>query len=1050
MSVALSVNAQHDTEGRNLVRHTAPPSGSPTASPLSSTHAALKTAAPIALDSAALYAARRRFGKNEIDTSILGKHHFLFYTVVSPTMVLVVGELILNLSVSIHYRILVLLLYILVVHVVVTAHAAQTSLKWITALHRRLPHNSAVAYREGTWALVDTAQLVPGDLIQFVQGSTVHADCTLYRGSLLLDLSQLTGRSGLVQADVGHLLKAGSVVVDGSGDAVVRYTGHETFAGQTVRLLRYLAPSFVRPPVQRIHLLLVVTALVVVVTVEVVLYGLLRGFLCWSLAQLAWAMWLVAWVCLPLNVDLAVLQAVTSGAGHAVQCARAIVLRLGALLSLASVDVVVVDKSGTLTTGVYAVGSVFRSFSPQYPSRDSLVQLAALATKWREASPHAMRRAVLRCADLDQCDQYTRLAYVEHDGAYRTSTVLCQANGALLRVTEGQVQAVLALLNRTGAPGGSGSGGDGESKASGPSMELARVCAEALQLEMMWGYNGLRTRAVAVGRETGPWQLAGLVTFEDTLRADAADFVQACEEAGVTVTVASGDAKAVVATAAAAVLPTGSASRIMTGGELPSFDMWQILNASSLAGAAASSSSVTADLRLLQSPLFSSFSAADLQTYARCRVYAEMLPEHKVSLVRLLQCSGLRVGMLGDGVNDAAAAQVADVGMSLVTPEKGSATASQGALWGADIALPSTRLTAASELLRVSREVFATVYYLYFYSFTVTLQLTLLLCPASFVSVKSFPSYNIYHYSWEFVSSPVNGRLPFLVFLTVTCLLFQARQQGDGAYWAAAPCHPSYRVAAIQSACMAVIGAGGGVPLALAIFVKRHLPQFLASSLGNLWCNANLWVMYLFYLQVFLSLTCASPARCGLCFLARRAVYLVVCLVLVGLWVHLFDGFVFWLQLLLLPYVIAISALQDAAKLGVHRLCYCRDFFGYRGCVDHMAGRRHREREDAEAGHDVAARDDASPRQQQQQQRQDEEDEEETPGMLDHWIHGNDPAADAPHSATRPFSAVLNYLLGYLVPLETRLLRVVPPGPPISAAAAAAAAAATFMAEEEV
>jgi cation transport ATPase len=59
----------------------------------------------------------------------------------------------------------------------------------------------------------------------------------------------------------------------------------------------------------------------------------------------------------------------------------------------------------------------------------------------------------------------------------------------------------------------------------------------------------------AVGHGDRPWQLVGFVTFEDTLLSDAAEFVTGCEESGVAVMIASGDARTIVATVADAVLP---------------------------------------------------------------------------------------------------------------------------------------------------------------------------------------------------------------------------------------------------------------------------------------------------------------------------------------------------------------------------------------------------------------------------------------------------------------------------------------------------------------
>jgi hypothetical protein len=87
--------------------------------------------------------------------------------------------------------------------------------------------------------------------------------------------------------------------------------------------------------------------------------------------------------------------------------------------------------------------------------------------------------AVLRSADLGVCDQYMRLAYVEHNDEHRTSTVLRQDDETLLRVTQGQVRAVASPFIATS--------GAGECEKSGQSAELLHECSEALRLAALSG-----------------------------------------------------------------------------------------------------------------------------------------------------------------------------------------------------------------------------------------------------------------------------------------------------------------------------------------------------------------------------------------------------------------------------------------------------------------------------------------------------------------------------------------------------------------------------------
>lgn len=957
--------------------------------------------APAALASSALHAARLRFGRNDVPASVVSWSAFLRFPIASPTTGIIVVGLLLNLVVYIDYWVVLMLVSLLLLQGGVLIGATRAVRGSAAALHRCFQHSSAVAYREGTWALLGAAQLVPGDLIQLVQGGVVHADCTLYRGSLLLDMVQLTGRTEFTPAEPGHLLKAGTVVVDGAGSAIVRYTGHETFVGLTVRLLDHLAPQLTRPLVQRTYMWICFVLLVVMITAEVVLYGFFSGWYRQGNRIVAGEMMLYALACLPLLLDLAVLQAVRGGAGEAMQRAQAIVLRLGALLSLASADTLIVDKSGTLTTGVYVVADVFRSFLPHYSSRESLVQLMALATKWREPCVHALRRAVLRCADLDRCDQHTRLAYVEHEGEHRTSTVLRRGDGRLLRVTEGHVEAVLALLV--------------DSKGAEGVTEQMRTCAEARRLTAAWGIQGLRTRAVAVAVETGPWELAGLVTFADTLRDDAAEMLRLCDAAGVEVTIASGDSRAVVIATAAALCgaaPSSSyalaSSSVMTGGDLPSLAPWQVLNASALAAASASDSFLSADI-----------GGVDGASYAACHIYAEMQPEHKVTLVRLLQQTGRCVAVLGDGVNDAAAAYVADCGVALVSPDRGTLFPMQGALWGADIALPSSQLTSAARLVHVSREVFATVYALFFHAFTVFLQSAVVVLLVPFIAPRWMRMAGDSRWTRTTSLPPSNLFTPLYACVTIITLLCQARQPGDTALWERAPCRHNYRVAAVQAAAMACVGVGASVPLALGpspvSLLWRGEVEYRQVSL-----RGTSLLLYLVYLQLLLSPVCASPLRCGLRFWRTRFVYVVTCTVVLGVVLYVCVGCFVSLQAAVFGYCAVVAALQDGAKMAVHAVSYRLDCFGYRGCVDGMARgrqpheqrRRRQQRWQRTASTSVNDNDDGG------ESPFDVESEDERDASVE--------LRNAPSQARRPPSAAANAVLGCLVPLEMRLVSAAP------------------------
>merc|ERR1719399_856475 len=120
--------------------------------------------------------------------------------------------------------------------------------------------------------------------------------------------------------------------------------------------------------------------------------------------------------------------------------------------------------------------------------------------------------------------------------------------------------------------------------------------------------------------------------------------------------------------------------------------------------------------------------------------FAEVFPEHKFQIVQILQQRGHRVGMTGDGVNDAPALRAADVGIAV----NGSTDAARAA---ADIVLTSDGLSVIIEAIARARMIFermrnyciyriaCTTQLLYFFFFAM-----MFVNPSSFASVPNLPA----------------------------------------------------------------------------------------------------------------------------------------------------------------------------------------------------------------------------------------------------------------------------------------------------------------------
>src|SRR5690625_1972769 len=82
------------------------------------------------------------------------------------------------------------------------------------------------------------------------------------------------------------------------------------------------------------------------------------------------------------------------------------------------------------------------------------------------------------------------------------------------------------------------------------------------------------------------------------------------------------------------------------------------------------------------------------------RIIAEVLPEEKANVISGLQEEGIKVGMVGDGINDAPALAVADIGIAIGTGAEVAIEAADITILGGDLTLIPKALTLSHETIR--------------------------------------------------------------------------------------------------------------------------------------------------------------------------------------------------------------------------------------------------------------------------------------------------------------------------------------------------------------
>ncbi len=386
----------------------------------------------------------------------------------------------------------------------------------LDALKSRLALLASVQ-RDGKWATVPAASLVPGDLVKLSLGSVVAADVRLTDGSILLDQSMLTGESLPIEAGVGTETYAGALVRRGEAVAQVTATGARTKFGRTAELVRSAkVESSEQKAILRVvrNLALFNGAVTVLLTIYALLLPMPRG----DIIPLI----LVA-ILASIPVALPSMFTLAAAVGARALARRGILpTSLSAVDEAGGIDVLCSDKTGTLTRNELAVMSV-----RAMPGFDDAHVLALAALASSDGGQDPVDVAIRAAAARQPVGDGPKLVkFLPFDPAgKRAEATVRQADGAVVRVAKGAFAVVQGL--------------------SQPAPTASTIVNE-LQAK------GFRVLAVASGPPTR-MQLAGLIALSDPPREDSAALIAELGSLGVRTVMVTGDAEITAKVVAGAI-----------------------------------------------------------------------------------------------------------------------------------------------------------------------------------------------------------------------------------------------------------------------------------------------------------------------------------------------------------------------------------------------------------------------------------------------------------------------------------------------------------------
>ncbi|MBY8843701.1 cation-translocating P-type ATPase [Streptomyces sp. SP2-10] len=443
--------------------------------------------------------------------------------------------------------------------------------------------------RDGREVRVPVSSLAVGDRFVVRPGEKIATDGTVVEGVSAVDASMLTGES--VPVDVGPGDRVTGATVNAGGRLLVEAgrVGADTQLARMAKLVEDAQNG--KAEVQRLADRVSAVFVPVVILLALGTFGAWLGVTGDTVAAFTAAVAVLIIAC-PCALGLATPTALMVGTGRGAQLG---ILIKGpeVLESTRRVDTVVLDKTGTVTTGRMTLQEVYAA------DGEDEKELLRLAGALEHASEHPVARAIAAGAE-------------EHAGALPAVEHFENVPG---RGVRGRV--------------------DGREVAVGRLYdELPRELADAAREAERQG----RT-AVMAGWDG---RARGVLAVADAVKETSAEAVRELRGLGLTPVLLTGDNRT-VAEAVARAVGIGSED-----------------------------------------------------------VYAEVLPEDKVDVVRRLQREGRSVAMVGDGVNDAAALAAADLGLAM-------GTGTDAAIEAGDLTLVRGDLRVAADAIRLSRRTLATI-----------------------------------------------------------------------------------------------------------------------------------------------------------------------------------------------------------------------------------------------------------------------------------------------------------------------------------------------------
>ena len=535
-----------------------------------------------------------------------------------------------------------------------------------------LLHSTVTVLREGKWTELSSSELTVGDQVRIFAGDRIPADIRLTKtADLFLSQSVITGESAVLEktsgkisiqdsctySDYKNIAWMGSAVMGGSGEGIVLAVGPDTVYGGFSGMISQRKNKFDQGAASIARVLL--RFMGVLIPIVFVACGLTKGN--WAAAFL-----FALSVAVGLTPEMLpmVINACLAKGSASMGKKQTVVKNINAMQGFGSMDVLCVDKTGTLTGDIILLEYYMDILGNE---SERVLELSYLNSLYHTGVRNHLDTAVLKYREMPglgeqlgrAAEQKAKLDEIPFDYERKIASILVGGEENNLLIVKGSIEEVCRRCRYVEYKG------EKREKKPENSSDVHAVVDEILE-------DGMKVLAVAykpvkknnlTKEDETDLILIGYLAFFDAPKKTAADAIGKLKALQVGIRVLTGDQKSVAASVCHRLgIDT---SQILTGAELDA---------------------MSEEKQIMQ--------------IENTMVFAELSPKQKAEIVETLQANGHTVGYLGDGMNDLPAMVESDVGISVDT-------AAEAVKEGADVILLKKDLNVLEEGILEGRKAFS-------------------------------------------------------------------------------------------------------------------------------------------------------------------------------------------------------------------------------------------------------------------------------------------------------------------------------------------------------